>query len=56
MDGADADPSADAQASYTLLSKTLGATLAEWQALQAGELAALNASLPEAGQRPVNAH
>ncbi|MDE2279574.1 MAG: hypothetical protein KGK04_08365, partial [Xanthomonadaceae bacterium] len=56
VDGADADPSADAQASYTLLSKTLGATLAEWQALQTGELATLDASLPEAGQRPVNAH
>ncbi|MDE2315553.1 MAG: hypothetical protein KGK06_04020, partial [Xanthomonadaceae bacterium] len=56
VDGADADPSADAQASYTLLSRTLGATLAEWQALRTGELATLDASLPEAGQRPVNAH
>jgi len=56
VDGADADPGADAQASYALLSKTMDATLAEWLALQKGELAALNASLQKVGQKPVDAH
>jgi len=54
--GADADPGADAQASWALLSKTLDATLAEWRSLQTGELAALNASLPKTGQKSVDAH
>ena len=56
VDGADADPGADAQASWALLSKTLDATLAEWRSLQTGELAALNASLPKTGQKSVDAH
>ena len=56
VDGADAEPSADAQASYALLSKTLNSTLAEWHALQTGELAALDASLQKAGQKPVETH
>ena len=56
VDGADADPSADAQASWALLSKTLDATLGEWKQLQQGDLAALDASLTKAGQKPVAAH
>ncbi|BFI96204.1 MAG: hypothetical protein RSP_17140 [Rhodanobacter sp.] len=55
VDGDDADPGADVQASYAVLSKTLGATLAEWHALQSGELAALNANLPKADRAPGDA-
>lgn len=46
VDDADADPSADAQASYALLSKTLAATLAEWRSLQKGEVARVDGSSP----------
>jgi photosystem II stability/assembly factor-like uncharacterized protein len=49
VDGADADPSADAQTSYTSLSQTLAATLAGWQQLKQQDLAALNAKLKAAG-------
>ncbi len=44
IDNADADPSADAKASYTTLSKMLAATLKQWQALKTGEIAALTAA------------
>jgi ABC-type proline/glycine betaine transport system substrate-binding protein len=49
IDGA--DPSADAKASYTTLSKMLAATLKQWQALKTGEIAALNAALTAAGEK-----
>jgi hypothetical protein len=53
IDNADADPSADAKASYATLSKMLAATLKQWQALKTGEIAALNASLTAAGEKSV---
>jgi len=56
IDDADADPSADAKASYTTLSKMLAATLKQWQVLKAGEIAALNAALTAAGEKALPAH
>jgi len=53
VDGADADPSPDAQTSYATLSKTLATTMDEWQALKQHDLAALNAKLKAAGQKVV---
>lgn len=49
VDGADADPSTDARASYASLNGTLGATLEAWTQLKQGELAALNGKLKAAG-------
>ena len=43
VDGADADPSADAQASYVTLTKMLDTTLASWEQMKRSDLAALNA-------------
>ena len=51
VDAADADPSADAKASYATLSKMLAATLKQWQALKQGEIATLNAALVAAGEK-----
>jgi photosystem II stability/assembly factor-like uncharacterized protein len=56
VDAADADPSADAKASYATLSKMLAATLKQWQALKQAEIAALNAALAAAGEKAVVAH
>jgi len=53
VDGADADPSPDAQAAYATLSKSLTATLAAWQQLKQTRLAALNRQLKAAGAKPV---
>jgi hypothetical protein len=53
VDGADADPSADAVASFTSLDGTLGTTLDAWTQLKRGELAALNGKLKAAGGKPV---
>ncbi|HUA80341.1 MAG TPA: hypothetical protein VL997_08220, partial [Dyella sp.] len=53
VDGADADPSADAQTSYTTLSQTLGTTLDAWQQLKQHDLAALNDKLKAAGNKPI---
>ncbi|WP_329742305.1 VPS10 domain-containing protein [Dyella sp. A6] len=54
VDGADADPSPDARTSYAELSKTLAATLGEWQGLKQHDLAALNASLKSKGEKPIS--
>ena len=51
--GADADPSADAVASYARLSKMAAATLRNWQQLKRNDLAELNAALSEAGAKPI---
>ncbi|MCE5232800.1 MAG: hypothetical protein ABFC67_03095 [Mizugakiibacter sp.] len=51
--GADAAPSPDAQAGYAALSAKLDATLADWQRLKAGDLAALNDKLHAAGRKPI---
>jgi hypothetical protein len=51
IDGADADPSTDAKASYATLSKILAATLKQWQTLKTGEIAALNSALTAAGEK-----
>ncbi|MDE2164628.1 MAG: hypothetical protein KGJ53_15805 [Alphaproteobacteria bacterium] len=53
VDGADADPSADAIASYRELSQMLAATLKSWQKLKQNDLSALNAKLVAAGGKPV---
>ena len=53
VDGADADPSLDARASYAALTKSLAATARDWQAWKANDLAALNAKLAAAGTKPV---
>lgn len=53
VDGADADPSADAQTGYASLSQTLASTLAAWQELKRTELASLNLALKAAGAKPI---
>jgi photosystem II stability/assembly factor-like uncharacterized protein len=53
VDGADADPTPDAQAGFALLETTLTRTLAAWEALKVESLAALNARLNQAGQPPI---
>lgn len=53
VDGADADPSPDALASYATLSRTLRATLAEWSQLQQVAVAKLNERLRAAGQKTI---
>jgi photosystem II stability/assembly factor-like uncharacterized protein len=53
VDGADADPSADAQTSYDTLSHTLATTLNAWQQLKQHDLAALNDKLKAAGDKPI---
>jgi hypothetical protein len=53
VDGADADPSTDAQTSYAALSQTLTNTLDAWQQLKRVDLATLNAQLKAAGEKPV---
>jgi photosystem II stability/assembly factor-like uncharacterized protein len=54
VDGADAEPSTDAQTSYAVLSQTLGSTLDAWQQLKRVDVAALNAQLKAAGEKPVD--
>lgn len=53
VDGADADPSQDAKASYAELSTTLDATIEAWQRLKRSDLADLNARLKAAGAKPI---
>ncbi len=53
VDGADADPTPDARAGIAQLESTLTSTLAAWEALKAGNLAALNARLRRAGEPPI---
>jgi hypothetical protein len=53
VDGGDADPSADALASYAKLSDMLAATLHAWQQLKSGDLAILNAKLIAAGDKAI---
>ena len=51
VDGADADPSADARTAYAELSRALDATLGEWQHLKEVDLARLNTQLAAVGQK-----
>jgi hypothetical protein len=53
VDGADADPSADALAYYARLSKMVASTLHDWQQLKRNDLAGLNAQLSETGGKPI---
>ncbi|RAO78197.1 WD40/YVTN/BNR-like repeat-containing protein [Dyella jiangningensis] len=53
VDGADADPSKDALASYAALTQTLTATLDAWKHLKDADLAAINARLKAAGQKQI---
>jgi photosystem II stability/assembly factor-like uncharacterized protein len=50
VDNADAAPSPDAVAGFDKLQPALAATLAAWDGLKTGDLAALNAALRKAGQ------
>ena len=50
VDNADAAPSPDAVAGFDKLQPPLAATLAAWDGLKTGDLAALNAALRKAGQ------
>jgi hypothetical protein len=52
--GADAAPSPDARDGYTKLSGMLDAALQKWSALKTSELAALNAKLKVAGEKPIS--
>ena len=53
VDGADADPSPDALASYAILSRTLTTTLAEWKRFERTDVSRLNERLKAAGQRAI---
>jgi photosystem II stability/assembly factor-like uncharacterized protein len=53
VDGADADPSADARASYTNLSKMLAVTLHAWQQFKQTGLATLNADFATERKQPL---
>ena len=53
VDGADADPSQDAQAAYATLQHTLTRTLAAWQQLQRSQVLPLNARLRAGGDKPL---
>jgi hypothetical protein len=53
VDGADANPSPDARASYAMLSRTLTVTLAKWQRFERTAVPKLSARLKAAGQRPI---
>jgi hypothetical protein len=53
VDGADADPGADALASYARLSKMMAATLHDWQQMKRNDLARLNAEFSKAGEKPI---
>jgi photosystem II stability/assembly factor-like uncharacterized protein len=53
VDGADAEPSADAQSAWFTLSQTLDNTLAGWNELRHTELARLNHALEASGKQAV---
>jgi photosystem II stability/assembly factor-like uncharacterized protein len=53
VDGADADPSPDALASYARVSKMLAVTLREWSELKNHDLAELNKRMTAAGEKPI---
>jgi photosystem II stability/assembly factor-like uncharacterized protein len=53
VDGADANPSPDARASYAMLSRTLAVTLAKWKRFEGSDVPKLSARLKAAGQRPI---
>ena len=53
VDGADAEPSADALESYARLSKMVVTTLDNWQQLKRNDLARLNVELSETGDKPI---
>ena len=53
VDGADADPGADAQSAWATLARTLDVTLAGWNQLKQAELTKLNDALKASGKQPV---
>ncbi|HJU28544.1 MAG TPA: hypothetical protein VJ718_05210 [Candidatus Binataceae bacterium] len=53
VDGADADPSADALASYAKLSNMLAVTIHSWRQLKESDVAMLNARLTAAGYKSI---
>lgn len=54
VDGADADPSADARAAYAKLMLLLGPQLQRWQSLKQSDLASLNAAFQAQGEKPIH--
>ena len=53
VDGADADPSPDSLAAYSMLSRQLTATLAEWTHLRKVDVPKLQERLKSAGEKPI---
>ena len=53
VDRADADPSPDALSSYATVTRTMAATLAEWQRLEEVDVPKLNERLKAAGEQPI---
>ncbi len=53
VDGADANPSADALQSYAKISRMLAIILHDWQQLKQRDLAQLNAGLTATGAKPI---
>ena len=53
VDGADADPSPDAVASYAALSQKLTTTMAEWTRLETVDVPKLNERLKASGAKPI---
>ncbi|MEO6801435.1 MAG: hypothetical protein ABI178_15975, partial [Rhodanobacter sp.] len=53
VDGADADPGADAQSAWATLSQTLDATITAWTQLKQTDLTRLNSTLKANGKKPV---
>jgi len=54
VDGADADPSADARAAYGKLTLLLATKLQRWQSLKQTDLASLNAAFLAQGEKPIH--
>ena len=53
VDRADADPSPDALSSYATVTRTMAATLAEWEHLEKVDVPKLNERLKAAGEQPI---
>ncbi|HEX5123853.1 MAG TPA: hypothetical protein VFV97_11455, partial [Rhodanobacteraceae bacterium] len=54
VDGADVAPTPDAESGYTAAKALLDRELGEWKAFKAKDLAAMNATLKAAGQKPLS--
>ena len=54
VDGADVAPTPDAESGYTAAKALLDRELGEWKQFKATQLAAMNAKLKAAGQKPLS--